>query len=310
MYTPYCVECKKEFKHSGSLATHRYKFHRTSSQKGDEEISFNHKPHSRNPSRTQNEVKYDSDNSRTKNSGSLATRRYKLHGSSRQKGEGDVIAVNDRANTTNPSRTQNEVKYDSDNSGAVGTYTGSTSKDKSGEYEDDSKTEIELLKNRRTLRNIRNKISLYRKMEALENDDKAGLEPIEEAIFNETIMTEISKIEKLASKHKFDEIINDHIETLQKMFMALSYGVIPVTKPQRSEITDFQRKLIEAIEKSDEYDAGDLIRENTRDLTNLFRIIEDSLKLAIKSFHKFPLNKDAQQMSSESEESDSTMDDY
>ena len=92
--------------------------------------------------------------------------------------------------------------------------------------------------------------------------------------------------------------------------MALSYGVIPVTKPQRSEITDFQRKLIEAIEKSDEYDAGDLIRENTRDLTNLFRIIEDSLKLAIKSFHKFPLNKDAQQMSSESEESDSTMDDY
>ena len=226
MYTPYCAECKKEFKNSGSLATHRYRFHRTSRQNGGEDIAFNHRPHNTNPSRTQNEVKYDSDNSWIKNSGSLATRRYKLHGSSRQKAEGEVIAVNDRANTTNPSRTQNEVKYDSDNSGAVGTYTGSTSKDKSGEYEDDSKTEIELLKNRRTLRNIRNKISLYRKMEALENDDKAGLEPIEEAIFNETIMTEISKIEKLASKHKFDEIINDHIETLQKMFMALSYGVI------------------------------------------------------------------------------------
>ncbi len=39
-------------------------------------------------------------------------------------------------------------------------------------------------------------------------------------------MAEIIKIEKLASKYKFDEIINDHLETLQKLFMALSYGVI------------------------------------------------------------------------------------
>ena len=44
MYAPYCVQCKKEFKNSGSLATHRYKFHKTSSQKGGE-IAFNHKPH-------------------------------------------------------------------------------------------------------------------------------------------------------------------------------------------------------------------------------------------------------------------------
>ena len=90
--------------------------------------------------------------------------------------------------------------------------------------------------------------------------------------------------------------------------MALSYGVIPVTKPQRSEITDFQRKLVEGIEISDDEEAGNLIRANVQELANFFAIIEDSLKLTRKSFHKFPLFKDAQQMSSESEES--TMDDY
>ena len=241
---------------------------------------------------------------------SLSMHKYRYHPN--QKGE----AMNIKELLED--KTKNEIEYDSDNSWAVGTYVGSTSGDESAdsqdnsrkEIEDESKKEIERLekKNKITLKKMKNKLSLYKKIEALENDDKPGFKPIEDAIFNEPIMAEIIKIEKLASKYKFDEIINDHIETLQKMFMALSYGVIPVTKPQRSEITDFQRKLVGSIEISDEEEAGNMIKENIQELANLFVIIEDSLKLARKSFHKFLLNRDAQQMSSESEVS--TMDDY
>ena len=245
---------------------------------------------------------------------SLSMHNYRYH-SNQEGGKRERINMEELLDD----KTKNEIEYDSDNSWAVGTYAGSTSGDESGEsedIEDNSRKEIEKLKNKTkiTLKNMKNKmknkISLYKKIEALENDDRAGLKPIEEAIFNEPIMAEIIKIEKLASKYKFDEIINDHLETLQKLFMALSYGVIPVTQPQRSEITDFQRKLVEDIEISDDAEAGNLIRENIQELANLFAIIEDSLKLARKSFHKFPLNKVVAKMQSDSEESNSTMDDY
>ena len=245
---------------------------------------------------------------------SLDTHKNRFH--SNQKGE----AINIKELLED--KTKNEIEYDSDNSWTVGTYVGSTSGDESAESEDNSRKEIEdnskkeieklKKKTKMTLKNtknkMKNKISLYRKLEALENEDEPGFKPIEDAIFNEPIMAEIIKIEKLASKYKFDEIIENHLETLQKMIMALSYGVIPLTKPQRSEITDFQRKLVEGIEISDDEEAGNLIRANVQELANFFAIIEDSLKLTRKSFHKFPLNKDAQQISSESEES--TMDDY
>ena len=61
-------------------------------------------------------------------------------------------------------------------------------------------------------------------------------------------MADIIKVAKLASKYNFDDIITDHPHTLQLLFRALSYGVIPVTQPQRAEITDLQRKLVEEIQ--------------------------------------------------------------
>ena len=90
--------------------------------------------------------------------------------------------------------------------------------------------------------------------------------------------------------------------------MALSYGVIPVTRPQREEISGVQKKLVEDIhiDIADVEDVENIIKENVKEIVNLFAIIEDSLKLIRQSFDKFPLSRNLSNTVVESEDSNAT----
>ena len=241
---------------------------------------------------------------------SLSNHKYMFH--STQGGGRITDQSNGRANSK---KDDIQYQYDSDNSWAVSTYAGSSTENDSSRTDSDSedeknwkkeKKELET-KHKKTLKSLKKKIKLYVKHNgSLQSEEQERLNPLYDAIFNEPTMAEITKIEKLVGKYEFDEIINDHMETLQNVFMAISNGVIPVTRPQRDEITDSQRKLMESIETADEENAGIILRENVQEVVNLFAIIEDSLKLIRKSFHKFPLKtSDDEKSFVSSEDSDS-----
>ena len=250
MYAPYCVQCKKEFKNSGSLATHRYKFHKTSSQKGGE-IAFNHKPHY---TKGEQVILEDLD---------------------RDNGTWDTASTKDKIGRWGLASTDGENSEASENS-----------------LEEWKQRIKEDEKSRALVKKMKAKVKLYAKtMRDMINSDAAGNKPLNEAIYNEPTIAEMIKVERLVGKYRFDELVAEHIDALQKLLTGLSYGAIPLTQPQREEITDSQRKLVRELEEASPEEAGIIIKQNVQEIANLFTIIEDSLKLVRNSFQRFQLRK-------------------
>ena len=88
---------------------------------------------------------------------------------------------------------------------------------------------------------------LKEKIKLLDAED-ASFKPLSDAIFNCISIEEIFKIKRLLKQHRIEEVLEKHLETLQALFLSLSYGVIPICQPQRDVVTDYQRNLIEMIE--------------------------------------------------------------
>ena len=132
-----------------------------------------------------------------------------------------------------------------------------------------------------------NQIKIFsEKIKSMEEDD-ATFKPLSDAIFNCITIEEIFKIKKLVRNREFEELIEKHLDTLQKLFLSLSYGVIPICQPQRDIISDSQKKLIAKIETSTPSKAKSLIMQNRSDIVNIFEIIDQSLELATTSYDRF-----------------------
>ena len=123
--------------------------------------------------------------------------------------------------------------------------------------------------------------------EKIKSKEGGEFKTLTEAIFNCTTIEEIYKIKSLLKEHRIEELLDNHLDTLQKLFISLSYGVIPICQPQRNVISKSQRKLIEKIETSSAADAKELIIGNKMEIIKLFAIIEESLQLATRSYKKF-----------------------
>ena len=127
---------------------------------------------------------------------------------------------------------------------------------------------------------------LHDQLKALQEDD-ANLSSLAKAIYNCTTMEEIFEIQRLVKNHQIDQVVQNHLPTLQNLFLSLSYGVLPICQPQRDRVTDSQRRLVEGIQTSSRATAKRLIKANRNDVVNLFTIIHDSLKLARNTYNRY-----------------------
>ena len=123
-------------------------------------------------------------------------------------------------------------------------------------------------------------------IKSMEEGDE-NLSSLAKAIFNCTSMEEIFEIQRLIKNHQLDIVVERHLPTLQNLFFSLSYGVLPICQPQRAKVTNNQRHLVEKIQSSSKHTAKRLIKENKDSITNLFTIIEDSIKLARNSYNRY-----------------------
>ena len=123
------------------------------------------------------------------------------------------------------------------------------------------------------------------KIKSMENND--DFKPLTEAIFNCITIEEIFEIKKLVRNREFEDLVDNHLDTLQKLFLSLSYGVIPICQPQRDVISETQSKLIANIETSSPSKAKTLIMQNRSDIIDIFNTIEQSIELAANSYDKF-----------------------
>ena len=64
-------------------------------------------------------------------------------------------------------------------------------------------------------------------------ENKASFKPLSDAIFNCITIEEIFKIRKLVRNREFDVLVKNHLDTLHKLFLSLTYGVIPMSTTER-----------------------------------------------------------------------------
>ena len=123
-------------------------------------------------------------------------------------------------------------------------------------------------------------------IKAMEKDDE-DLSSLSKAIFNCTTMEEIFEIQKLVNNHQLDEVVKNHLPTLQNLFLSLSYGILPICQPQRDQVTDDQRQLVEKIQTASPQTVKRILKEKRADIINLFTIIKKSIKLARDTYNQY-----------------------
>lgn len=138
-------------------------------------------------------------------------------------------------------------------------------------YEQECKRKIKLLKDQ---------------LQAIKDDDE-DMSSLTKAIFNCNTMEEIFQIQKLVKNHRIDELVQNHLPTLQNLFLSLSHGVLPICQPQRDKVTDEQRSLVEQLQTASKPSAKNILRNKRGDVINLFTIIKDSIKLARDTYNRY-----------------------
>ena len=121
----------------------------------------------------------------------------------------------------------------------------------------------------------------------MREEDNEHFNSLSKAIFNCISMEEIFEIRRLIQDHKYNEVLRNHVGTIQKIFMGLSQGIIPICNAQRTGISDKQRELIDAVQGSSSSTAKNLLKDKRSEVTNLFSIINDSLKLIRNTYNQY-----------------------
>ena len=118
-------------------------------------------------------------------------------------------------------------------------------------------------------------------------DDDDEMSTLTKAIFNCTTIEEIFKIQKLVKNHQFEELVQNHLPTLQNLLLSLSYGILPICQPQRDRVTDDQRDVVEKLQVATRQNAKTILEKKQFEMVNLFAIIKDSIKLARNTYNKY-----------------------
>ena len=133
----------------------------------------------------------------------------------------------------------------------------------------------------------RGKIKLLNDQLQAEKEDDEDMSSLTKAIFNCNTMEEIFKIQKLVNNHQIDELVQNHLPTLQNLFLSLSYGILPICQPQREQVTNEQRRIVNHLQTASRQSAKTILRDKRAEVINLFTIIKDSIKLARDTYNRY-----------------------
>ena len=76
------------------------------------------------------------------------------------------------------------------------------------------------------------------------------------------------------------------------MTVGLTYGVIPITAPQRIALSQDERNLVKQLENANTEDVRRYIRLHEKSFLKLFSVINDSIKLVSKTYMQYGRNVD------------------
>ena len=131
---------------------------------------------------------------------------------------------------------------------------------------------------------------LKRQLQEFEEfDGDKELHGLSKVIFNGVTIQELNKIRGLVSENKITQLLRGrkNIITLQKQFLCLIYGIIPITNPQIVALTDGEKNMVRSRENATIEEVKLYIQKNSNTIRTLFSTINDSIKLVTDSYQKY-----------------------
>lgn len=115
------------------------------------------------------------------------------------------------------------------------------------------------------------------------------LDTISKSVINSVSVDDYIKIRDLISQNKLSSVLRSrrYLLALRKIFMGLTYGIIPVTTPQRIALSKEEKDMVGKLETATADQIRSFIKQNKPIFLKLFSVINDSIKLVVKSFSKY-----------------------
>ena len=109
------------------------------------------------------------------------------------------------------------------------------------------------------------------------------------AIINSASIKDFLKIKDLIAQNKFDDVLRSKklLISLQKLFIGMRYGVVPIVVPQRNLLTDADRDIIKGLENVSLEKIKSTIREKKGEFMHIFSVIADTINfLEVANQHR------------------------
>lgn len=120
-----------------------------------------------------------------------------------------------------------------------------------------------------------------------DDDDEEIISELSKIIFKYNTMSEIFEIQRLMESSRVNEAIQKYFPTFKNLLLSLIYGIIPLCQPQRDQVTDNQRDLVEKLQYATKQTAKKLLKNRHSEIIKLFTIVKDSIKLVRDSYNKY-----------------------
>ena len=129
-----------------------------------------------------------------------------------------------------------------------------------------------------------------RELEELEEDSE--MTSINKAVINSVTIKQFNKIRSLLEANQLSRVLQNktHVRALQRLFLGLNFGVIPITQPQRIALSEDERNMVRKLENTPIDKVKSYIAQNKNSFLRLFEIINDSLQLITRSYERYGTN--------------------
>ena len=137
-------------------------------------------------------------------------------------------------------------------------------------------------------RDYKDKIKFLQNHIAEFDKDSPQFNNISKALFNCISIGEMNNLRNLFKEKKYSEIYKEkNVKIIQKIFIGLNNGVIPICNPQSTVITEEQRDIIESMEDASTKKAKKLLVDNMELIVELFDIVDSSIKMIVDLYYRF-----------------------
>ena len=124
--------------------------------------------------------------------------------------------------------------------------------------------------------------------EVQNGDDDFEMTNTINSVINDVNISEFNKIRQLMEKGNLPAILRSekHVLALKKLCLGLSWGIVPITAPQRIVLSEHEKNLIKRLKDCTINEVRKQIRENKQAFTNLFKVINESVELVVNSYNR------------------------